>query len=202
MLCECGCGRRVGLARRTDPERGWVKGQPKRFIHGHNRRGRFDPPRYRVEDRGHETPCWIWLGATAVNTRSRSHAYGLMNGGQLAHRVMYEQARGPIPEGHDLDHLCRETLCVNPDHVEPVTHRENCRRGAMTLLTREQVVALHRDFREAGMPVQTFCRDRAPALGVSLYTIRAALSGQSWPDVYEEIVGTVSPAQSWRKVAA
>jgi hypothetical protein len=47
----------------------------------------------------------------------------------LAHRVSYELVKGPIPEGLHLDHLCRTPLCVNPDHLEPVTHRENLLRG-------------------------------------------------------------------------
>ncbi|MCE5309611.1 MAG: HNH endonuclease [Acidobacteriales bacterium] len=46
-----------------------------------------------------------------------------------AHRVAYEVFRGPIPEGLHIDHLCRVTCCVNPDHLEPVTPAENNRRA-------------------------------------------------------------------------
>lgn len=46
-----------------------------------------------------------------------------------AHRFAYELHKGPIPKGLEIDHLCRNTLCVNPNHLEAVTHRENVRRG-------------------------------------------------------------------------
>ncbi len=46
-----------------------------------------------------------------------------------AHRVSYEFFVGPIPDGMQLDHLCRNRICVNPDHLEPVTNYENNRRG-------------------------------------------------------------------------
>lgn len=47
----------------------------------------------------------------------------------LAHRVIYEREVGPIPDGLTLDHVCRNHACVNVDHLEPVTHRENVLRG-------------------------------------------------------------------------
>jgi hypothetical protein len=49
-------------------------------------------------------------------------------GARSAHRFYYEQHVGPIPEGLQLDHLCRNTRCVNPAHLEPVTGAENMRR--------------------------------------------------------------------------
>jgi hypothetical protein len=77
--------------------------------------------------------CWEWTAAKVVG-------YGRIwwNGKlQLAHRVMYELHVAPIPEGLELDHLCRNPGCVRPDHLEPVTHFENQRRGYWVALKTE-----------------------------------------------------------------
>ena len=68
--------------------------------------------------------CWLWTGA-----RSRGYGSFPMDGLGGAHRWAYLHLVGPIPEGLELDHLCRVRHCVRPDHLEPVTHAENMRRG-------------------------------------------------------------------------
>jgi hypothetical protein len=50
-----------------------------------------------------------------------------------AHIWAYEDAVGPVPPGLELDHLCQNKLCVRPDHLDPVTHTENRRRGRLTV---------------------------------------------------------------------
>jgi hypothetical protein len=71
-------------------------------------------------------PCWLWTGGTS--NAGYGHFHPTKRQGKGAHRVAYELVRGPIPEGLELDHLCRVVTCVNPDHLEPVTHAENMRR--------------------------------------------------------------------------
>lgn len=71
--------------------------------------------------------CWEWAGSLSGN------GYGITSrpyfGTSVAHRVFYLSHVGPIGEGLDLDHLCRNIRCVNPAHLEPVTRSENLRRG-------------------------------------------------------------------------
>lgn len=70
--------------------------------------------------------CWNWIGSK----RRRGYGRLKVNGKTFAaHRYSYELNVGPIPEGLHLDHLCKNTSCVNPDHLEPVTCAENIRRG-------------------------------------------------------------------------
>jgi len=77
--------------------------------------------------------CWIWtgmlhrLGYGRLNIRDPRSPRGWRI--TYAHRYSYERFIGPIPEGLELDHKCRMRCCINPDHLEPVTHMENVRRG-------------------------------------------------------------------------
>lgn len=78
--------------------------------------------------------CWEWPG------RLSPKGYGKVGGrtarapngdllSTLAHKRAYQLLVGPVPEGLELDHLCRNKPCFNPGHLEPVTTRENCRRA-------------------------------------------------------------------------
>ena len=73
-----------------------------------------------------ETDCWPFRGH-AIKGDYRHFKVATSN--VLAHRWAYEYFNQPIPEGLTIDHLCRTPRCVNPDHLEPVTMRENIRRG-------------------------------------------------------------------------
>ncbi len=85
-----------------------------------------------------KTPtCWIWKAA--LNQTTHYGVFGMMTskGWRMidAPRVAYELAKGPIPEGKEPDHLCRNRQCVNPEHLEAVTHKMNCERGAWAMKT-------------------------------------------------------------------
>ena len=70
--------------------------------------------------------CWLWTKAISEGW------YGVISfDGKTykAHKILYEIIVGPVEDGLELDHLCREPSCVNPFHLEQVTHRENILRG-------------------------------------------------------------------------
>lgn len=71
--------------------------------------------------------CWLWKESTVKG--HGSFFLSRAEGKAYSHRWAYEHLVGPIPEGLELDHLCRVRHCVNPDHLEPVTRRENFLRG-------------------------------------------------------------------------
>lgn len=71
--------------------------------------------------------CWLWTGPTDRDGYARQVGwYGAL---ARPHRLIYEVLVGPIPDGLQIDHLCRVKRCVNPEHLEPVTTQENTRRG-------------------------------------------------------------------------
>jgi HNH endonuclease len=97
---------------------------------------RIDPMKRfktRVKKRGNG--CWQWTGGTiAMIRQGYEWRYGVFRPGGViknvgAHRWAYEAHKGEIPAGLVIDHLCRNTLCVNPAHLEAVTVKENLKRG-------------------------------------------------------------------------
>lgn len=146
--CECGCGEMTWLATRSDPRYGAVKGEPRRFLSGHSE-ATAPASRWIVDEK---TGCWMW------RFKPNPGGYGMTkergpNGRTItAHRWSWELHRGPIPRGWHIDHLCHKRdktcsggptcphrKCVNPDHLELVTPRENVLRGLATKLSDEQI---------------------------------------------------------------
>jgi hypothetical protein len=109
--CLCGCGSAVSAGAT--------------YVRGHH--FRRDPTlRFLEKIRPLPSGCWLWLGALDDD------GYGnFWDGSRVvrAHRWAYERWREPIAVGLEIDHGCRSRSCVNPAHMEPVTHRENVRRG-------------------------------------------------------------------------
>jgi hypothetical protein len=109
----------------------------------------------------YEDDCWLWTGAIDKGGYGR-FVLNSKRTSALAHRVGYELMRGPIPDGLELDHLCRNHACVNPDHLEAVTHRENILRGDYRA-GYQAVAALQR--------AKTHCPQGHPYSGSNLYIL-------------------------------
>lgn len=111
--------------------KGWPKGKP-RAPHPN----RYKMPREPLMDRllrlslpEPNSGCWLWMAALNVHGYGYMTAGGKARGMRLAHRVAHELFKGPIPEGLVIDHLCRNIICCNPDHLEAVTQAVNIKRG-------------------------------------------------------------------------
>lgn len=173
-LCLCGCGERTLIWDDSDFRRLRILGEPRMWIAQHDKRSA--PHRWIEEDRGYETPCWIWQWSL------NQGGYGQYPSGGMAHRGVYEELGNPIPEGRHLDHLCRVRACVNPDHLEPVTQTENNRRQPNQKLTMELARAIRQEYVDWDEAQWAFCRKVALRHGMHPETIRALLDGQIWKE--------------------
>lgn len=131
-------------------------------------------PDYEVIDMGYETPCWRWLKFIETKGRSKGYPKTNVNGvTKRAHKVYYEDHFGVKLEPHiQLDHKCRNRSCVNPDHLEPVTHRENQDRRSK--FSWEQAAAVRA---LKGVLSQQKIADQ---FGISRRYVRDILEGRAW----------------------
>ena len=131
-ICKCGCLRPCGTNEYFNRHDTWEI----------TRRSPID---YIIEDRGYETPCWIWQ----LCITKFGYAKIKVDGRDLhAHTYYYEQYRGQIPKTKprtEPDHLCRVRSCVNPWHIEIVTQLENIRRGNVVHVARERFAKVRQE---------------------------------------------------------
>lgn len=89
----------------------------------------FKPVRDRIaclSSKDEQSGCWIWNGCI---DKCGYGKIGAVFGETLAHRASYKEFVGPISHGLEIDHKCKRRNCVNPEHLEAVSHAENVRRG-------------------------------------------------------------------------
>jgi DNA-binding MarR family transcriptional regulator len=126
----------------------------------------LEPTDFTVEPNG----CWNWAGRPGVGGYCVVNRNGADGAKQMAHRYVFEQLGGDIPDGLELDHLCRNRRCVNIDHLEPVTRIINVRRSALTQIPNEVVAAI----READEPQAVI----AARFGIAQATVSKIKLGQ------------------------
>jgi hypothetical protein len=167
-LCACGCGQTAPIAHQTDSLRGYVKGEPRKYVLGHHTRGQkraLKTERVKSEDRGYKTPCLIWqLSITAKGYGQEWNP--ILRRMDFTHRVAWQERHGAIPKNVEIDHLCRVRSCRNVDHLELVTHLVNVSRSARRLP--DSVRHRVRELANAGLSAPEI----SGALGISKTSVR------------------------------
>lgn len=100
---------------------------------------RPEPVELRLERHSMPEPnsgCHLWMAALSTDGYGQIWVDRHLRN---AHIVAYELLKGAVPEGLELDHLCRVRSCVNPHHLEPVTSKENTARGMVAVVTRARI---------------------------------------------------------------
>jgi hypothetical protein len=97
--------------------------------------------------------CWLWTRRINDNGYGRIKISGVDN---LAHRLFYELHKGEIPSDLQIDHLCRNRACVNPEHLEAVTQRVNMLRGIGPAATKSKQTHCIRGHELAGENLRFF----------------------------------------------
>lgn len=154
-LCQCGCGDPAPVWNRTDTRKGRIKGQPAKYVPGHH-----NPyAGHVVSGNG----CWVWQGKPR-------------RGYSTLYKKVYERTHGPVPSGYQVDHVCQNKLCLNPDHLEAVTPSVNIRRRPATKLTLDAVKTI----RYMHANGEASYSRLATLFSVHLQTIAGIIQGKRW----------------------
>lgn len=195
--CQCGCGQKTNIAKRTNKRRGWVKGESYRFIDGHNYKtigwGSIKTRFWaRVIIPENPNDCWGWQGT--IDRHGYAKLRDTTDGKRKdwgAHRLSWEFEHGLIPENMCVCHHCDNRKCVNPKHLFLGTNADNTKdkvqkgrqsRGESTKrnkLNTEQVKSIRAMY---AMGNET-CQTLAKKMGVNRSTIQNIISRYRWKHI-------------------
>lgn len=166
-LCMCGCGQTTPVALRSSTRDQAVRGKHRRYMPNHSSR---HVEHYEVEDRGYETPCWIWQKGKQRSGHSVLKTVGVPRG---THVVYYERKHGPVPAGYHVHHLCEVAECVNPDHLTPLSPAAH--KQAHSSLRQEDVQDIRRRVRHGELQ-----KALAAEYGISRQAVCDMVHGRTW----------------------
>jgi len=190
-LCKCGCGQSAPIAHQTDKARGYVKGQPRDYVTGHNGR-RPVAERFweKVHKQDGDDACWLWTAALYSN--GYGHFTISKTEHVLAHRYSYLLANGTIDPTLKVLHSCDDPKCVNPSHLSQGTQQKNMadmherQRGRKNYVRGEKAPSAKlsaeqtREIRERYGKGGVTYAELAAEFGVAKTTIGALVRGQTW----------------------
>lgn len=173
-FCWCECGEKTAVARWNDRTNSWVGREPKRFRPGHQHR---DPALNKVteEDRGYESPCWIWQGCIEQDGYGRRRNPN-GRGKVQVHRYHYEQEYGPVPRDIELHHKCEVKSCYRPSHLEPLARKPHSRLARSVKLS----VDMAEEIREMHTTGNYTHREIGEIFGVARTTVSNVINGHKW----------------------
>ena len=137
----------------------------------HGKRKANNVDEYRLDA---ETGCWMWQRYTDPKGYARMSVGGKR---PLAHRVFYERANGPIPDGMEIDHTCNNSSCVNPEHMVPRTPSEHKQRHDFDYLSPDAIREI-----KALFPAETQAAI-ARRFNIDPSTVSRIVRGETWVDV-------------------